>query len=151
MLRLVFRLNLTCTCCDSFTTTLFLYCALLFGYPLAACCFSLPSLVFSLHHPVFAPRSSSSRSMTVLMDVDDDVEPHDERRRQQRVYPLQDWAWEVQGHDAPVSCIIPKPPCHGPYLRRRPLTWRWETRPRGRYAVFLGVDDLQGACNTHAL
>ena len=30
--------------------------------------------------------------MTVLMDADDDVEPHDERRRQQRVYPLQDCA-----------------------------------------------------------
>ena len=41
--------------------------------------------------------------MIPLMDDDDDVEPHDERRRQQRVYPLQDRAWEVRGHEEPAS------------------------------------------------
>ena len=55
--------------------------------------------------------------MIPLMDVDDDVEPHDERRRQQRVYPLQDWAWEVRGHEEPASFTIPNPPRHGLYLR----------------------------------
>ena len=34
--------------------------------------------------------------MIPLMDVDDGVESHDERRRRQRVYPLQDYAWEVR-------------------------------------------------------
>ena len=41
--------------------------------------------------------------MIPLMDVDEDAEPRDDRRRQQRVYPLQDCAWEVRGQVEPVS------------------------------------------------
>ena len=49
-----FRLNLTCTCYDSFTTTLFLYCALLFGTPLLPTAF--PCLVwFSCFSFLFFP------------------------------------------------------------------------------------------------